>query len=91
MELWVHSGSETIYYPDVNVFGFKLRQLRQSKHLSIKEISEKIGWWHWCIEDWENGEPVSPDTLKHLADFYNVSTDYLLSKEMNQYEQLSLF
>ncbi|MCV9884717.1 helix-turn-helix domain-containing protein [Metabacillus halosaccharovorans] len=91
MESWVTSGSETIYYPDVKVFGSKLKQLRLSKKLSLKDVSRKIGWWHWCIEDWENGEPVSFDTLKTLAEFYHVSTDYLLSKDRSEYQQLTLF
>lgn len=81
----------TLVYEDVNVFGQKLKQLRRSKKLSIKEFSQKIGWWYWCVQDWENGEPVSVETLNKIAGFYNVSPEYLLSKETSQHEQLSLF
>lgn len=82
---------ETLYYPDVKVFGKKLKKLRQSRKLTIKELSDQIGWWHWCIDEWENGSPVCGDTLRQLADYFNVSADYLLSAEMNEFEQLTLF
>jgi transcriptional regulator with XRE-family HTH domain len=79
----------TVYYDNPKIFGDKIKQLRKEKGLTVKQFSDHIGWWHWCIEAWENGDMVDITTLRKLAHFFNVSTDYLLSNKEN--EQLSLF
>ncbi|MEI5909425.1 helix-turn-helix domain-containing protein [Bacillus spongiae] len=87
MESLVEQGKKTIYYENVYVFGQKLKSLRKKRKLSIKAFSKKIGWGYWCVERWEKGDPVGPNTLNMLAEFFNVSPDYLLSAN----EQLTLF
>jgi len=79
----------TVYYDDPKIFGGKIKQLRKAKGLTVKQLSDHIGWWHWCIAAWEDGDIVDIVTLRKLAHFFGVSTDYLLSKKTS--EQLSFF
>lgn len=63
----------------------KIKELRKGLKLSQKELSSKIGIAQSTLSTWENGvfEPDSK-TLMYLADFFGVSTDYLLGKSENK-------
>lgn len=57
----------------------KMKQLRHDAKLSQAEFAEKIGVAQSTIAGWENGRRLpNPSTLKKIADFYNVTLDYLL-------------
>lgn len=62
-------------------FKSRIRELREENHLSMKELGDKIGSSDAAVCKWENGitEPKSAYILK-LANFFNVSTDYLLGR-----------
>ena len=61
---------------------FRLRELRKSKGISMKKLGEIIGVAESTISLYEL-EKREPDfsTLKKLADYFNVTTDYLLGRE----------
>ena len=63
--------------------GFKERlvQLRKEKELNQEQFAKVIGYTRTTISAWEVGrnEPSNADTVK-IADFFGVSTDYLLGK-----------
>ena len=65
--------------------GFKERfiQLRKELGLTQEQLAEKlgIGYTRTAISEWEVGrnEPSNVDTIK-IAEFFGVSTDYLLGK-----------
>ena len=63
--------------------GFKNRLVKLRKELSLtqEEFAQKIGYTRTAISAWEIGrnEPSNADTVK-IADFFGVSTDYLLGK-----------
>ena len=65
--------------------GFKERfiQLRKELGLTQEQLAEKLGmgYTRTAISAWEVGrnEPSNIDTVK-IADFFGVSTDYLLGK-----------
>ncbi|MGG1398965.1 helix-turn-helix transcriptional regulator [Bacillus salipaludis] len=63
-------------------FGQKLKQLREKENLKPEELAEKIQFTKSVIWSYENGtkEP-SASHLIRLADYFNVSTDYLLGRE----------
>ena len=67
------------------VFPEKLRQLRAEKSISQKEFATQIGVTKSTISLYEHGDNV-PDikTFAKIADFYNVSYDYLLGKSENR-------
>ncbi len=63
----------------MDVFAQRLRELRQEKGLSMKQLAKEIGTTDAAISNWENeiNEPKI-SYLKSIAVFFNVSTDYLL-------------
>lgn len=70
------------------IIGEKLRQLREDKGLSMSAISAEFGISLGAYQKYENNtRDVSTTLLKTIADFYHVSTDYLLGRtavrEMN--------
>lgn len=59
----------------------KLRELRKLKQITMKELGQQINVAESTISLYESGKR-EPDfeTLKNLADVFNVSTDYLLGR-----------
>ena len=58
-----------------------LRDLREDKDLKQSEIADLIGTTQQQYSKYETGESELPlRALAVLADFYNVSTDYLMGK-----------
>lgn len=66
----------------MDIFAQRLRELRQEKGLSMKQLAKEIGTTDAAISNWENeiNEPKI-SYLKSIAVFFNVSTDYLLGLE----------
>ena len=67
-----------------------IRALRKEKNLTMKELGKMMGVAESTISMYENGyrEPDTK-TLIRLADFFNVSTDYLLGRTENAHDPLS--
>ncbi|MFI3051314.1 helix-turn-helix domain-containing protein [Streptococcus suis] len=62
----------------------RLKELRQEKKLSQKELAKKIGVHYRTLQNWENGESqIKPDKAQALADYFGVSVGYLLGYETN--------
>lgn len=61
----------------------RLKELRQNKKLSQKELADEIGVKKLTISRWENAEDVSlkQDKAQLLADIFGVSVSYLLGYE----------
>ncbi len=61
-----------------------LKLLRQSKGYTQIAVQMKTGIEQALLSKFENGERVPPtETLIRLADFYNVSIDYILCRTDN--------
>lgn len=59
-----------------------MKLLRESKKLTKKQVADAIGITERAYITYEYGQrDVSTDTLQKLADFYGVTTDYLLGRE----------
>lgn len=59
----------------------RLKDLRKSKKLTQKQLAEKINVTHVSISGYESGNRTpDTDTLQRLADYFEVSTDYLLGR-----------
>lgn len=65
----------------MQVVGNRIRELREEKNLSMLQLAEKIGVSNAAICKWENqiAEPKA-SYIYNLANFFNVSTDYLLGR-----------
>lgn len=68
-----------------------LKALRENNNLTQKELSDKLGINRMNYNRYELGK-VEPDikTLIKIADFYNVSIDYLCGHETNNKFDLSI-
>ncbi len=63
----------------MNNFGLRLKKLRESRGVSLKELAEAIKTSRHPLECWENGETtIKIMHLIKLAKYFNVTTDYLL-------------
>ena len=77
------------------VLNNKLKELRKSKKITQEELAEIIGVERSSIGKYESPtKPItpSPDVLLRIANYFRVSTDYLLGNEENKSnldEQLS--
>lgn len=62
-------------------FGEMLAELRQDRHMTQEQLANKIFVTIGTISNYENGVHF-PDVEKliKLADFFNVTTDYLLGR-----------
>lgn len=59
----------------------RLKELRRSKGYTQIALQMKTGIEQALLSKFENGERVPPtETLVRLAEFYNVSIDYILCR-----------
>lgn len=66
----------------------KLKSLRESKGLSQKDLAEDIGVSDVMISMYEQGKKnPSLDTLSMISDYFGVSVDYLLDKELTSKDE----
>ena len=64
------------------MFAILLKHLRQSKQLNQVQLAEKLGVKKQSISNWENDNIMpSVEMLEKVADFFRVSTDYLLGRD----------
>ena len=60
----------------------RIRDLREDRDLMQEDIANLLNCTQACYSNYENGKRDIPtEVLNKLADFYGVSTDYLLGKE----------
>lgn len=68
----------------MSLFGNRLRQLRKEDNLTQKDLAAKLGLAFSTISMYERGirEPDF-ETTEAIADYFNVSMDFLLGKSTN--------
>ncbi|TPE70804.1 helix-turn-helix transcriptional regulator [Halalkalibacterium halodurans] len=79
------------------MLGERLKKLRNERKITQEELGKKVNVTKVSISGYENGNR-NPDTetLQKLADFFEVSTDYLLGRtddkpnEKKEVKQLSI-
>ena len=65
----------------MRTLGKTIRELRESLKLSQKELAERIGVSNVVLSRYElDDRKPDFDTLEKIADFFNVTTDYLLGR-----------
>ena len=73
----------------LRTFGERLRELRRENHMTGDELGKKFNVTKTAISYWENGKSFpDEETIKKFADFFQVSTDYILGNSdiRNPYE-----
>lgn len=62
------------------MFADKIRALRKEKKLTQAEVAKEAGLSARGYQDLELGAKPGFDTLLHIADFYDVSVDWLMGR-----------
>ena len=57
----------------------RIKELAQKQGLSINLLEEKLGYSRNTIYNLKNSKP-STERISEIADYFNVSTDYLLGR-----------
>ncbi|NBI09943.1 XRE family transcriptional regulator [Colidextribacter sp. OB.20] len=67
------------------MFAVRLRELRQEKHMTQRQMGDLMGITERNYQRWEKGEVNASGTaLIFLGDFFGVSADYLLGRTENR-------
>ncbi|WP_432719120.1 helix-turn-helix domain-containing protein [Pectinatus frisingensis] len=68
----------------------RIKELRTEKKLTQKELANLLSLTPKMISFYELGQRTPPsDIILKLAEIFNVSTDYLLGRESDEYDKLS--
>ncbi|MFR0534424.1 helix-turn-helix domain-containing protein [Limosilactobacillus reuteri] len=71
--------------------GDRIAELRSNAHMSQFQLAKVLGIGTSTLGMYEtNKRKPSPKVLKHIADYFNVSTDYLLGRSNNEKEKKGL-
>ena len=63
------------------MLGARLKKLRKAKKLTQQDLASKINVTHVSISGYESGRrSPDTDTLQKIADYFDVSVDYLLGR-----------
>lgn len=62
----------------------RIKSLANEKGLTIAELERILGFGNNIISKWDKSVPRS-DKLEKLADYFNVTTDYLLGRTENKH------
>lgn len=66
------------------IFCYRLRQLRQSRNLTIEQLGNEFNVKKQTVSRWELGNRLPPlDVATNLAEYFNVSLDYLVGLSDN--------
>lgn len=72
------------------MFGDKLKELRISKNLSQDELGEILGVRKSSISNWETNKATPTyEILTKLAEYFNVTTDYLLGFNQDDLDKIA--
>ena len=59
----------------------RIRDLREDRDLKQQDLADYLNCSQVCYSRYENGHRDIPlETISKIADFYNVSVDYLLNR-----------
>ncbi len=68
----------------------RLRALRESRGINQKEFAKKIYASKQSVSNWENDNiQPSVEVLMRIANYFSVSTDYLLGLDDRKYIEVS--
>ena len=66
------------------ILGYRLRELRKENNLTQEKLGEILGVSKVSVSGYENGNRIpSLEILNKIIDFFNISSDFLLGKELN--------
>ncbi|MDT2752701.1 helix-turn-helix domain-containing protein [Enterococcus thailandicus] len=60
----------------------KIKDLTRQEGISVRELEKRLGYSNGYFSKWKTVSPNS-DGLSKVADYFNVSIDYLVGREKN--------
>lgn len=60
----------------------RIKELASQKHISIRELEKQLKFSNGTIRNWTNS--TNSKSLEKVANYFNVSTDYLLGRTDNR-------
>lgn len=73
-----------------NILAARLKGLREKTNRTQKEIAKLFGLTNYQLSRYESGiSNPDPDLIKRFADYYDVTTDYLLGRSNNPESNIS--
>ena len=72
---------------DMDIFAQRLKEVRQEKGVSAKELGEALGINKATIHHYEKADfkSIKSPTLRAIADYLNVNPDYLIGATDNKH------
>ncbi len=71
------------------MFGDRLRELRKNKNLSQEQLGSILNVSANAVYSWENNRTQpSIEAIKQIAEYFNVTTDYLLNFTQEDYDNI---
>lgn len=64
----------------MNILYLKIKELASERGVSLAQIERDLNFSNGIISSWKSGK-ASQDKLAAIADYFNVSTDYLLGRK----------
>lgn len=74
----------------MNKLYFRVKELAAQKHVSLAKVERDLGFSNGIISTWKTGK-ASQDKINSLADYFNVSTDYLLGRSKDVKDPVAYF
>ena len=74
----------------MNKLYLRVKELAAQKHVSLAKVERDLGFSNGIISTWKTGK-ASQDKINSLADYFNVSTDYLLGRSKDVDGPVSYF
>lgn len=69
----------------------RLKQLRKEAHMTQAELAKELNVAQNTLSNWENGKrQIDLDSLERVANYFNVTMDYLLETSDNPKSENSL-
>lgn len=66
------------------ILGCRLRELRKENNLTQEKLGEILGVSKVSVSGYENGNRIpSLEILNKIIDFFGISSDFLLGRELN--------
>lgn len=66
----------------------RIESLRKARKISQGKLEKELGFSNGSISKWKNSMPT-PERLRKLADYFNVSIEYLLTGEKPESDELN--
>lgn len=60
----------------------RIEQLRKAQKISQGKLEKELGFSNGSVSKWKNSTPT-PERLQKIADYFNVTVDYLMTGENN--------